>query len=389
MMIEDKMIVEQQERARGALSGKALRCLVVAPLVGLLLLILAATGLASTPADEAATALVIDPPAQLIVPGETVTTAVRVEDVENLYTFEFHLSFDPAVIEGIQVVPGGFLSPDWQLDNTIDNDEGTISYALSQLNPSEPVTGTGALAIITWRGVTTGTTAITFTHQELYHPGGGAPIPATTQGGQIAVGEGEPPPTIASLNPTSTLAGGPGLDLTVEGARFIPESVVHWDGEPRTTAFVSSTRLTAQISAADVSTGGTFDVRVVNPILQGGTSGAETFTVSNPAPAITSLSPVSTTAQAPAFTLTVNGERFVEGSTVLWDGAPRPTTFLSSTRLTAAISSFDVRQMGVISVSVQNPEPGGGTSSELPFEIAEPGLGANVVYLPISIRGGS
>ena len=75
--------------------------------------------------------------------------------------------------------------------------------------------------------------------------------------------------------------------------------------------YVSSTVLTATITAADIATGGTFPVSVFNPTPGGGTSSAENFTVYNPVPAISSLSPTSTSAGGPDFTLTVTGTNFV------------------------------------------------------------------------------
>jgi hypothetical protein len=43
------------------------------------------------------------------------------------------------------------------------------------------------------------------------------------------------------------------------------------------------------------------------------------------APAITSLSPLSTNAGGPAFSLTVNGTNFVSSSVVNWNGSARDT----------------------------------------------------------------
>jgi hypothetical protein len=131
----------------------------------------------------------IDPPSREGYVGATTTTDVRVEDVTSLYGFEFQITFDQTVVEGVQIEPGGFLSPDWILENTVDNDNGIIAYAMSQMSPSEPQSGEGALATITWRGKAEGTSPIQFTYVLLGAPGG-IPIAATTQDGEIVVGEG-------------------------------------------------------------------------------------------------------------------------------------------------------------------------------------------------------
>ncbi len=62
---------------------------------------------------------------------------------------------------------------------------------------------------------------------------------------------------------------------------------------------------------------------------------------SNPVPATTGLSPATATAGGPGFTLTVTGTNFIGGSVVRWNGADRATTFVSATRLTAAIPAAD------------------------------------------------
>jgi subtilisin len=92
----------------------------------------------------------------------------------------------------------------------------------------------------------------------------------------------------------------------------------------------------------------------------------------NPVPAITSLSPVAAQAGGPAFTLTVNGTGFVPSSAVHWNGSPRATTFVSATRLTAAIDAPDIAAIGATPVTVVTPAPGGGTSSAATFNATGP-----------------
>jgi hypothetical protein len=63
------------------------------------------------------------------------------------------------------------------------------------------------------------------------------------------------------------------------------------------------------------------------------------------------------------------GSSFVSGSVVQWNGANRPTTFVSSTQLTAQISADDILVAGTNAVTVANGSAGGGTSSALTFAI--------------------
>lgn len=91
----------------------------------------------------------------------------------------------------------------------------------------------------------------------------------------------------------------------------------------------------------------------------------------NPVPQITGLNPASAAAGGPAFTLTINGNGFVDGSTVHWNGTARPTTFVSATQLTATIPVEDIASTGIAQVTVVSPGPGGGTSNALPFAIQD------------------
>lgn len=78
-------------------------------------------------------------------------------------------------------------------------------------------------------------------------------------------------------------------------------------------------------------------------------------TTKNAVPTLSSISPTSAVAGSPAFTLTVNGSGFVSASTVQWNGTARPTTFVSSTQLTAAIPATDIGTSGTATIAVSSP----------------------------------
>ena len=92
----------------------------------------------------------------------------------------------------------------------------------------------------------------------------------------------------------------------------------------------------------------------------------------NPAPAIVSVSPARASAGTGAFTLTVTGSGFATGSEVRWNGSARPTTFVSTTQLRAAIAAADVAAPATAQVTVFSPAPGGGTSAPVAFVVAPP-----------------
>jgi hypothetical protein len=198
---------------------------------------------------------------------------------------------------------------------------------------------------------------------------------------------GNPVPTITSLSPTSIGAGGLGLTLTVTGAGFVSSSAVEWNGSARTTIFVSSTELQAQIGAVDIATGGSATITVASPPPGGGLSSGATFTVnSNAGLTITSLSPNSALAGSQVPTLTVNGTGFVSGSQVQWNYIARSTTFVSSSELQAALYGDDTSNAAQIAVTVMNP--GAATSPAATFSITDP-VPAITSIGPTSAQAGS
>jgi hypothetical protein len=76
------------------------------------------------------------------------------------------------------------------------------------------------------------------------------------------------------LVPAAVAPGSAGFTLTVNGSGFISTSVVNWNGSARTTHFVSSSQVTADILSSDVAVAGTASVTVNNPG-RGGTSNTQ------------------------------------------------------------------------------------------------------------------
>lgn len=179
---------------------------------------------------------------------------------------------------------------------------------------------------------------------------------------------------LSSLSPSSATAGGSAFTLTVNGSDLQSGAVVMWDGADLATSFVNSTRVTAAVPAASLAAGKTVQVTVRNP--DGGVSSPLAFTVANPVPAVTSLSPSHASAGGGAFTLTATGANFVSGASVMWSGSSRTTTYVNPTTLTAAVGAADVAAGGEFNVTVLNPQPGGGGSSAVVFPVATFSLGA-------------
>jgi hypothetical protein len=193
-------------------------------------------------------------------------------------------------------------------------------------------------------------------------------------------------PWIASLEPASVQAGGPAFELVVTGERFLDGAQVRWNGVALPTEFGSSTVMTATVDAAKIGAAGEAAVTVRNP---GGDLDSNTlpFVIHNPVPEITSLSPNSTSAGGPAFTLTVNGADFVDGAEVLWDGESLATSYVSSTQLEAQVEAARITIARAAGIAVRNPTPSGGVSQAVTFRIE--GTGVGPLYLPLVIRDGA
>ncbi len=202
-----------------------------------------------------------------------------------------------------------------------------------------------------------------------------------------------PVPTLASISPTTVVAGGGAVTLTCTGTNFVSNgfaaSVVQWDGVAQSTTFGSSTSLTASIPAALVAAAGTHTVTVFTPAPGGGTSGGVTFTVTNPAPTIASMAPATATAGGAAFVLTVNGSNFNSQSRVRWNGVNLTTTLVNAGQLTASVPAVNIVAAGTATISVNNPAPGGGTTGNLTFTINNPVPTATSLSPSSVIAGGA
>jgi outer membrane protein assembly factor BamB len=197
-------------------------------------------------------------------------------------------------------------------------------------------------------------------------------------------------PVIDSLLPGSVPAGSPAFTLNIAAEFVDPSSVVLWNGSPRTTAVVPGSgynaQITAQITAADLADVGMPEVTITNAASGGPVSDPQRFNVQ--APAVAAILPSSIVAGAPSFTMNVALNGAVPQSTVLWNGSPRPTTFVSSTEITAQIAATDVESAGNATVSVANGGGSGATTSGTTFSITSLGSLALAAVSPKTVSTG-
>ncbi len=188
-------------------------------------------------------------------------------------------------------------------------------------------------------------------------------------------------PVLTRLEPDAAEAGSGQLSLVVQGQHFQDGAVVRWGGMDLSTQFGSSTVVTATVPAAQLAAPGTVDVTVRNPDGADLVSNALTFVVGSPTPTITGLSPSTARAGGSDLTLTVDGQHFLNGATVLWNGTPLPTTYLGGTQLRATVASALTALGGEVGITVRNPGPDGPTSS--PVSLA---LLSDQIFLPLIAR---
>lgn len=187
-------------------------------------------------------------------------------------------------------------------------------------------------------------------------------------------------PTVVVIPPTLTVS-------TTNAVTGAPVTVTMTNGSGGTgdwLAFASTTASnTSYLQHTNVGSGVTTRTWTVN---MPGTPGTYEFrmflssgytrvatsppiTVTVGPPVLSSLSPSGAPVGAAAFTLTVDGSGFTNGSIVRWNGSDRVTTYVSTTRVRASIPASDLAAAGTAQISVFAPAPGGGLSSTLPFVI--------------------
>lgn len=110
-------------------------------------------------------------------------------------------------------------------------------------------------------------------------------------------------------------------------------------------------------------------------VLRAGTHGRSVWDIYVPisgadmAPAVTTLTPTTVSVGDPGATVTLTGSNFITSTTVLWNGRPRPTTFVDATHVTVKVPASDLTNAGRAMVTALNAVQGGGTSNGLSFLI--------------------
>lgn len=178
-------------------------------------------------------------------------------------------------------------------------------------------------------------------------------------------------PTITTISPPTAYVNSASFTLTVVGTNFASGAVVYmgYSGPPLTTTFVSSTKLTAEVPASYLTSSYTYGVYVTNP--GNLTSNTVSFYVVTLDPTLSSVSPFDVVAGSTPGVVTVSGNNFASGATILWNGLPVSTTFVNTNQLTFTPTKSQLGVPRIVQLAVSNPAPGG-VSSTINFDITYP-----------------
>jgi hypothetical protein len=237
----------------------------------------------------------------------------------------------------------------------------------------------GALAtVVKWNSTALTTTYVSSTEitavvpSSLIGTAGTATITVITAGGTssgVSFTINPQQPILTSLSPGRLTAGFGDFALSVSGTHFSSPATVNWGSTPLVTTPLGASILQAQVPASLVASVGTASVTVTTP---GGTSSPLTFTIAQPQPVITSLSPASAAAGGAAFTLTVNGTNFTSTSQTRLGATWLSATYVSAAQLTVSVPASLIASAGSFGLEIYIPGVGWSPSATFTVNPAPP-----------------
>lgn len=167
-----------------------------------------------------------EPPVLNIGQDQIETVQIVLENAHDVYGIDVRASFDPAVVEvvdadpardGIQLIPGTFVQPDFLVRNVADNQAGTLMYVTTQVNPTPPANGTGVVFSVQFRGKALGKHSELKIDSVAIADRRGVKLSVQPQNGLLAVVQPKPPtatPELTTAPTTSARATAPAAAVT-------------------------------------------------------------------------------------------------------------------------------------------------------------------------------
>jgi len=344
----------------------------------LALCVFAAAALAGDPTQRIAaqvTAILrFDPDYAQIEVDEVVEVQVWIDDAQRLYGLDIKVEFDPAYVrvldadpyrDGIQIIPGNAPRPDLAVRNEVDNGLGRVWYAVTQIPPTSPLSGSGRVCTIRFRGRANGATWLDFAEAVLADADGDD-MPVEAGSGEIVV-ETEPEPV--PIEPTETPAptATPSLGPQADRERDTPSPTPTATMTPSRTATPGPSptpTLTSGVIPQPTATTG-------QPYLQPAT--ATPFPSSTPTALPTALhgdAPTPSPTRAPAELASVEATSWSPEP----DGTSDPTAALpSATRAESAVpGEVAVASPSPAQLAAAVPSPASGPTAVAPRATQEP-----------------
>lgn len=140
----------------------------------LFLIITSVTALANVkPASSATSTLYIDPPIVYTSSDETFVVNIMVANVAYLFAWQTNITFDPSVIEFLNVSEGDFLQDQPEgttlLTNLGSATDGWILFGATTTGTYQGISGTGTLATVEFRVMTDGESEIDIETEPLWY----------------------------------------------------------------------------------------------------------------------------------------------------------------------------------------------------------------------------
>jgi len=188
------------------------------------------------PGQAQGTQVRVEPAYSMVAVGDDVTVEIEVHDVQDLFGVDIGLSFDPEKLQAQDVTAGEFLAPVFEAQKTLDNRLGEVRYVFALMGPLPPVSGSGVLARVVFRGLEQGQSPVDLNRLLLANDAA-EEIPATPSGAVIVVGGGAATTTAtATATATATLTPSPTLATPTSSATATGTA------RPTATATVTPTR---------------------------------------------------------------------------------------------------------------------------------------------------
>src|SRR5262249_11647964 len=173
---------------------------------------------------------------------------------------------------------------------------------------------------------------------------------------------GNPIPVVTLLSPPSVYVNSANTKITINGLGFLPSTIVSLqsfnnNNPVLASTFVNANQITAVVPGNALSTQGQISLILTNPAPGGGTTSAS-LQVLGTDPIISGVTPGSIVAGTASGPIIINGQNFMNGAQVQWNGMNIPTTYISPSQLQAQPTPANLKNAAIVQLTVSNPSPG-------------------------------